>query len=154
MKKLSLSFFLLLGLKLIAQQGTVATGGDASGSSGSIAYSIGQIDYTAVSNSSGSFNAGIQQPYEVFVSSVDEHYAQIEMSLFPNPATHFLNLKMDELIPNFHYQIISLDGRILNDVQIIQELTQIDMQSLPSATYILNILDDNKTVKTFKVIKK
>jgi hypothetical protein len=155
MKKLSVLFLkLLCALSVSAQVGTVAGGGDGTSNSGSIAFSLGQIDFAAASNGTGAINAGIQQPYEIFVSAVDKDYAQLKMELFPNPVTHFLNLSMGELIPNLHYQLISLDGRLLQDVEVTQDLTQIDLQALPAAAYILNILDDAKTVKIFKVIKK
>ncbi len=155
MKKLSVLFLkLLCALTVSAQVGTVAGGGDGTSSSGSIAFSLGQIDYAAASNGTGAINAGIQQPYEIFVSAVDKDYAELKMELFPNPATHFLNLSLGELIPNLHYQLISLDGRLIQDIQVIQNITQIDLQALPSAAYILNILNDAKIVKTFKVIKK
>jgi hypothetical protein len=54
-KKVILSLLLLvLGLTAIAQQATTATGGDATGSGGSAAYSVGQIVYTTHTGTTGS----------------------------------------------------------------------------------------------------
>lgn len=145
---------LLCGWGLYAQVGTVAGGGDGAGSGGSIAFSLGQIDYSAAANGSGAINAGIQQPYEVFVSAVDEDYLQFQVELFPNPSSDFLHLRIGEMLPNLHYQLFDLNGRMLSAAKITQTQSQIDLQALPSATYFINILDANKAVKTFKIIKK
>ncbi|MEI6575396.1 MAG: dockerin type I domain-containing protein [Bacteroidota bacterium] len=47
---------------LWAQQGFVATGGDATGSGGNVSFSIGQVDYLSGAGSSGSVNQGLQHP--------------------------------------------------------------------------------------------
>ncbi|HEY0297648.1 MAG TPA: T9SS type A sorting domain-containing protein [Arachidicoccus sp.] len=54
---------LLISFPSIAQRGTDASGGDGSGSAGSISYSIGQIDYVMATGSDNTIVDGIQQPY-------------------------------------------------------------------------------------------
>jgi len=46
-----------------AQQGTVAAGGEATGTGGSMSYSIGQVDYLMYSSSHGSLSLGLQQSW-------------------------------------------------------------------------------------------
>lgn len=48
-----------------AQQNTVAAFGNAGSSSGSISFSVGQIDFTSLSNTS---NAGVQQSFDNSIS--------------------------------------------------------------------------------------
>jgi hypothetical protein len=57
---------LLLGFVLTAQaqQATTAAGGNATGSGGSVAYSVGQIVYTTHTGTTGSVAQGVQQTYE------------------------------------------------------------------------------------------
>jgi uncharacterized protein (TIGR02145 family) len=64
MKKL-LYFFIvfLLQFGLNAQTTINATGGEATGSNGQISFSVGEIVYTTMNNSSYSIAQGIQQPY-------------------------------------------------------------------------------------------
>ena len=69
-KKVKLSAVLLLGLGLTglkAQEAIPATGGMASGSGGSVSYSLGQLVYTTNTGTNGSVALGIQQPFEIFV---------------------------------------------------------------------------------------
>lgn len=57
-----------------AQQGFVATGGDAASGAGSVSYSVGQIDYNVYSNSSNLIIEGLQQPYSLSVVSISLLY--------------------------------------------------------------------------------
>jgi hypothetical protein len=67
MKQLSV-FLMIILLFLIcfianAQQGNVTAGGLATGSGGTLSYSVGQTDYLAYSSASGNLNMGLQQTW-------------------------------------------------------------------------------------------
>ncbi len=59
---LPLLLFSMGTIVLNAQKGVVAAGGTAEGNTGSVSYSVGQLDYVAISTSNGSVLQGIQQP--------------------------------------------------------------------------------------------
>ena len=59
----ALGFTLALGSSY-AQQSVNTTGGNASGSGGSVSYSLGQVVYTYHSSPSGQMNQGVQQVFE------------------------------------------------------------------------------------------
>ena len=68
--KLKLSTVLLLCFGMFglqAQQVVTTSGGNASGSGGSVSYTVGQIVYTTNTDSNGSVAQGVQQPYEISV---------------------------------------------------------------------------------------
>ena len=85
-KRVKLSVLLLgLGLTAQAQQATLTSGGMATGS-GSVAYSIGQIAYTTVTNSAGSIAQGVQHPIEIYTLGVDNFVnISLKMKAYPNP---------------------------------------------------------------------
>ncbi len=56
-------FALLITAGSYAQQGNVAAGGEATGTGGSMSYSIGQVDYLVYSSPQGSLSLGLQQPW-------------------------------------------------------------------------------------------
>lgn len=56
---------LSLGSPALAQESAHAAGGDISGSGGSVAYSVGQVVYTAHAGVSGIEAQGVQQRYEI-----------------------------------------------------------------------------------------
>jgi Putative metal-binding motif/Secretion system C-terminal sorting domain len=55
------------GFVVHAQNGTVASGGNATGSGGSVSYSVGQVFYTTNSGSNGKASQGVQQVFDLIV---------------------------------------------------------------------------------------
>ncbi len=145
-----------LGLTTFAQQATTASGGDAAGSGGSAAYSVGQIVYTTNTGTTGSVAQGVQQAYEISVVTGIKNETKINMSLvvFPNPTTNFLNLQIADLKKEqLVYQLTDALGKLIIENKITESSTQINMNAQAEAIYFLNIIQNNQTVKTFKIIK-
>lgn len=153
-----LALLFLLGIafpKLQAQESITASGGNATGSGGSASYSVGQVAYAYATGSNGSVSQGVQQPFEIFTLGVDDFPAiTLMMMVYPNPVTSLANLKIENLATeNLEYQLYDLQGKLLSNRKITQDETQINMESLASAIYLLKIFDSNKLIKTFKIIK-
>ncbi|NCA80989.1 MAG: T9SS type A sorting domain-containing protein [Sphingobacteriia bacterium] len=158
-KRLKLSAVLLLGLGLTglqAQTSVNATGGDASGSGGAVSYSVGQVVYTTNTGTNGSVAQGVQQPYEISVVTAIEEAKGINLSVsaYPNPTNDYLILD----IPDFHlfpftFSLYDMNGKLLQSEKITGNQTSIVMSNLLPATYFVKVIQGNKEVKTFKIIK-
>lgn len=146
--------FLLLGLGgLHAQENTVTTGGESTGTGGTSSYTIGQIVYTTNTGTNGSTAQGMQQPYEISTTlGINDTSILLELSVYPNPTTDYLTLKVDD---NSHlsFQLYDLQGRIIEKKKVNNNITNISLQGQPVATYFLSVIKNNQIVKTFKVIK-
>ena len=159
-KKLKLSAVLLLGLGLTglqAQTSINATGGNASGSGGSASYSVGQVVYTTNTGTNGSVAQGVQQPFEISVVTAIEEAKGINLSVsaYPNPTTDYLTLEVKEFeLSNMSFQLYDMSGKLLQSEKITGNQTSIVMSNLVPATYFVKVIQDNKEVKTFKIIKK
>jgi len=158
-KKLKLSAILLLGLGLTglqAQESVNATGSNASGSGGTVAYSVGQVVYTTNTGTNGSVAQGVQQPFEISVVTGIEEAKGINLSVlaYPNPTTDYLTLSIGEFdISNVSYQLYDMNGKLLESKKITGNQTSIVMSNLVPATYFVKVTESNKEVKTFKIIK-
>ena len=156
-KKLKISaVFLLLSLGgLYAQEAVLATGGEGSGSGGTVSYSIGQVVYTTIIGTNGSAAQGVQQPYEItIITGIEVPEINLELSAYPNPTTDFLNLKIGNYDHvKLSYQLYDMQGKLLEDKDIVERGTTLKMQSLPTSTYFLQVTGMQKLVKTFKIIK-
>ena len=158
-KRLKLSALLLLGLGLTglqAQTSVNATGGNASGGGGSASYSVGQVVYTTNTGTNGSVAQGVQQPYEISVVTGIEEAQGINLlvSAYPNPTADYLTLSIDEFdISNLSYQLYDMNGKLLQNEKITGNQTSIVMSNLLPATYFVKVIQGNKEVKTFKIIK-
>jgi len=157
-KRLKLSAVLLLGLGLTglqAQETIPATGGNASGSGGTVSYSVGQVVYTTNTGTNGSVAQGVQQPFEIsVVTGIEQTAINLAISAYPNPTTDFLRLKVEsEKLKDLSYQLYDLNGKLLQNKKIEGNETSIVMSNLVPATYFVKVTEGNKEVKTFKIIK-
>jgi hypothetical protein len=156
--KLIIVLLLSLGLKGLQAQETIpATGGNATGSGGSVSYTLGQVVYTANTSNSGTISQGIQQPYEILVISAIEETKGISLNCkaYPNPTTDCLVLKIEgEVQVQSIVYLYDINGKlILSECVAGNEIT-ISMNNLVSATYFLKVTQNNKEMETFKIIKK
>lgn len=155
-KKLVLFSLLLFGVTAIMAQKTVpATGGEATGSGGTVSYTVGQVAYQTNSETSGTVSEGVQQPYEIFITSIEDvEEVTLSVTAFPNPTTDYLTLSIEEYdLSNLSYKMFDMNGRLIQSKEINSNQTKIEMNSLLPATYFIKVFDGNKEIVTYKIIK-
>jgi len=156
-KKTKLSALLLLGIgfnQVYAQQATAASGGDTSSSGGSVAFSVGQIVYTTNTGTTGSVAQGVEQPYEISITTgLAETGINLNLSAYPNPTTNYLMLQIDNFDKDLSYQLYDISGKLLESNTIVANSTTIKMEQLATGSYFLKVTQNNTLVKTFKIIK-
>ncbi len=136
-----------------AQESVNAAGGDATGTGGSVAYSVGQVVYTTATGATGNVAQGVQQPFEIsVVTGVSETSIQLEMSAYPNPTIDFLTLKVSAF-EGLNLQLTDMRGTVIASKKIAELNTIISMEGLAKSIYFLRISDENHVVKTFKITK-
>lgn len=155
MKKHLLCTGVLLSSIAFGQQNTVASGGEASGSGGSVSYSVGQIDYISASGANGNINQGVQQPFEIFSVGLTDVQFDISAALFPNPAVNQVVLSIEawENYKNPSFRLTDEQGRIVQQGDINQQETTVQISHLANACYYLNVLVDDQLAKSFKLVK-
>ena len=151
---------------LHGQQAVSTAGGNASGSGGTVSYTVGQAAYTTITNSNGSVAQGVQQPYEIFVlTGIEEaRGVNLEWSAYPNPARDYLKLSLKNPgdsglnLENLSYQLYNMQGKLLLNNKLDGGESTISMQNFSSGTYILKVTEKHgsksqRELKTFKIIK-
>lgn len=160
--KLIALLVLALGLTGLKAQETIpAAGGNASGSGGSVSYTVGQIACTTSTGTSGSMASGVQQPYEIsVVTGMDEStLISLNCTAYPNPTTGFLVLKIDgDIEMKYTASLYNLSGNLLKSLRAESGETIIDMSNLAVSVYFLKIAQTTNAsisheIKTFKIIK-
>jgi len=138
-----------------AQESVNASGGNAIGNGGTVAYSVGQVVYTTDTDASGTVSQGVQQAYEIFTVGIKVTELNISLWAYPNPTTDNLTLQISDYNnEKLEYQLFDVQGKLLNNGQVTTQQTQINTATFPPATYLLNILNkENKKVQSFKIIK-
>ena len=137
------------------QVGVVAAGGETDGS-GTVSYSVGQVVYEPSASAKGSLTPGVQQAYLIVeVLSLDEKRVSLSVSAYPNPTTDRLSLQVEGGESGaMSYDVVSLSGKTLRRGKVSAVTTDIDMASLPVGVYMLIVKEGDRSIKTFKIIKK
>ncbi len=145
--------FLFISLGTNAQQ-VVSSGGDYfENSTVSISWTLGEPVTETISGGTNILTQGFQQSKlsasEIFTINSDN----FEIDLFPNPTENIVNLKTSNF-NNLFYQFSDFNGKLLKEGKIISENTEISVNKLPSAVYFLNVFNNQKLVKIFKIVKQ
>ena len=156
---LTSSLLLFVGT-ITAQSDIVPAGGDAQSTGGSVSFTVGQIAVQTASNSNSSVSVaeGVQQPYEIQTVGVD-NYPQIELNaiVYPNPTENIAQLQLNGFeIPSGGLSAVLYDanGKRLQTFQITDDLTTFQIGHYATGTYYLELRDEKRVLKTFKVIRK
>ncbi len=148
--------FLLLSTGIaFSQEAPVSAGGDLTGTNGNVSYSVGQEAYTTDTGTNGSVAQGVQQPYEIYTVLGSENFnINLQMTVFPNPTANVLTLQIKNYdFSMMNYQLFDLNGRLIESEKISAESTTIVIEKYPTAVYLLKVMENNKELKTFKIIK-
>lgn len=157
MKKFKITFLFMFTLQIgYAQETHSSSGGNASGTGGTLSYNVGQLIHTTNTSSTGSVSHGVHQAFEFqTLSNPVLIAAQLTAVTYPNPTTDFIVLKItDTTLENLQYTLFDLNGKTIASKPIRTSSTEITMKNLSVGIYLLKLTKKNKPLKTFKVIKK
>ncbi|MGB4847809.1 MAG: T9SS type A sorting domain-containing protein [Saprospiraceae bacterium] len=151
-------FNALSTLQVRGQQVLLTSGKDANGVGGSVAYSIGQVDYVNFSSDSGKISLGVQQPLVAMMVGIEDPKANPEVNVFPNPVSKSIHLKLEVASStiakeNPSFTLYDINGKIVLRKGIKEVLTIIPMEHYGSGMYLLRVNVNNAEVRTFKIFK-
>jgi hypothetical protein len=145
---------LLFTVNTFSQEAPTAAGGDAIGTGGSMAFSVGQVIYTTKNNPSFTITQGVQQPYEIFPVGILKADANFKLSAYPNPTYDNLLLEIESLKQEQAlYRLTDVNGRLILSGVVAGNITSIPMSMLAAATYFLHVEQQKTVLQTFRIVK-
>ena len=89
--------------------------------------------------------------YEYFV----EKLAQVEMKIYPNPATEKITLEISnfEKLQTGVFKLYNLNGQLLKECPVHSVSTELSLAGLTSGVYLLKVFMNDKTDE-WKIIKQ
>ena len=129
-------------------------GGYAGNNQFSLSYTIGEI-VTELGNdpiNNIDLTQGFQQAY-ISIVSTENHIADIDISVFPNPAVNYLNVNISDLSKVKTYAMYDMSGKLLLQKEIISNQFEISFSNLSSGNYLLIFQNEQQKLKTLKVQK-
>lgn len=140
-----------------SQSSFVSAGGDSSSPKGSLSGSIGQVSTKYAASNVGSVSQGVQVVYDVLTVGIDNYPSiTLNMTVFPNPTVSGVMLNIEEMnsVSSCRAQLYDAEGKLLQNIQITDGQTYIQMQDYVSGIYYLNVSQNKNILKNFKIIKK
>ena len=117
---------------------------------------IAKVFYITSSGTNGSVTEGVQQPYVIssVTGIVEANGINLAVSAYPNPTTDFLALSVNNFNNSkLYFKLYDMNGKLLENKSIEGNETSIAMGNLIPATYFLKVFNNQKELKTFKIIK-
>ena len=153
------TFFLaLIALPVVsihAQNAVATAGGTAVGNTHIMSYSVGQIACSNATSANNRLTEGVQQPYTVEnVSIPDIKTFDFEISAYPNPASHTLNLKRSQNDNTLQVELYSVGGQKLHSAIWQGDMLSLDLANLNAGIYCIRIFDQNGKQKVYRITKK
>ena len=157
LKKTFLFIIVLFATQFVYSQEVIsASAGSATGSLGSGSYTFGQVFYTTHTAATGSVSQGVQQPFEIqTLSNPALTTVNLTAVTYPNPTKDFIILKItDSALHNLRYTLFDVNGKAIASGWITESSTQIQLKYLSIGAYVLKVIQKNKALKTFKILKQ
>lgn len=152
MRKILVLLLSITSVFVFGQEVISSSGSSLSNDKYSIDFTIGEPIIQTVQTNSKMITQGYHQPTLVIIEAkqIDENFSA---SLFPNPATSFLNIELDAF-EGVTFKLQNVDGKILAQERIQQNVTSVNVKNLERGIYLLKLVDqkDNK-LKSYKFLK-
>lgn len=152
-----LFFFSICAGTARGQQTVPATGGTATGTGGSVSYTVGQTTFHVLTGTTEFIIEGVQQPFEISVLTAIDNTDDIllEYSVYPNPTTGMIWLVIGSPHPEeYSFQLFDMSGRLFRLTNITESKTEISLSNIPGSLFFLRVIRDNLEIKVFKIVKR
>ena len=129
-------------------------GGYAKNNQFSLSYTIGEVvtDLGRDTLNNIDLTQGFHQSY-ISIVSVEEHDFDVNITVYPNPAIDFINVKISDLERVNRFSIYDISGNLLSQQQILDKAFKIGFSQFSTGNYIIVFTKDDTKIKTIKVQK-
>ncbi len=151
-----LSLFLFISTGITAQQVIPSAGTHATGINAQLTWTIGEPVISTISGSRLQLTQGFNQG-NLTISAIEPFIISgIVINVYPNPFSETLQIELTGYTNEAYFYIVTdVNGRIIKNGLIDQNLQSIDMNRLAQGVYFLMISEISPPkVQTFKIVKQ
>ena len=88
------------------------------------------------------------------ITGIKESGNNLSFSVYPNPTAGTLKLRIENYdIKNLKYHIYAINGTLFQSTKVVDNETLVSIEKFVPGVYFMKVTDNNKVVKTFKIIK-
>ena len=156
LRKLLICFFSLFSTLVVAQSNEYVVGsvaGELNLGVYSFEFSMGEVEIALRTDGNTNITGGFLQPDFVSIGIGESENNAGHIEVYPNPTQNFIHFNADKA-DNFRVSICSINGKILNEIEISGFGGAIDLSPFVPGFYLLNIRSINGTFDArFKILK-
>ena len=148
---LSLLFF----CQANAQEVAPSSGGHFSSESYQLSWTVGEPVIETCNSASSQLTQGMHQS-KLIVTAINEiEGLNLSIVAYPNPVTDYVQLEVDSYRDEgLCYSLHGMGGNLLAHGKLTGNRAKVPMDRYTPSAYLLKIVDSNKVLKTFKIIKQ
>ena len=129
-------------------------GGHSRNNQFSLDYTIGEVVTEFGEDTTGGVHLtqGFQQTM-LSIVSVEEHLADIEIDVYPNPAVDYLNVSIPVLQEDMQFALFDMQGKLIDQQKINSQAFTIGFSNQSTGNYLLVFSTKDQRIKTLQVQK-
>jgi hypothetical protein len=140
-------------LSLNASGNTFVTG------TSSVSYTLGQIDFSYIGNSTTIIFLGVQQPGlpsgtpKIITLDGVEPEQNLVFTAYPNPTFDNIKIHLSSIGTIYNYFLFDTSGKLIKEGNFKDNESIISLENFPTATYFLKVISEKGFEKNIKIIK-
>ena len=116
-----------------------------------VSWTVGQTATATLTSPDVTLTQGFQQS-QLTVTSLDPLPPTIDMQVFPNPSSNFIQIEWEGLSPQLNFQWVDARGKLLDQWSFSQGGTnQYDVSRYAAGNYLLQVQTETGFVQAFKI---
>jgi len=121
---------------------------------GGLYLSIGESMSTEITDGEIMISQGFLQVSLVAANAVStEDLLNEPILAFPNPSISNITIDIPEFDGLYQYQLFDITGNLIEQENLTQTKQTIDLEKVPSGTYLMKVIKDKRQSKTLKIVK-
>ena len=151
--KLFLTVFLASGTAL-AKENSVTFNGEIKRSGRPISSLMAHLAAQSQASAHKGFSTMTQRPYAVDSTIADDPKIVLKLAATPTQSSDYILLRVSELKPNMYVSMYNQHGKIVSEKSISDVENKIQIDKYGVGSYTLLISDQDRDLKTFRIIKR
>ncbi|MBN2775192.1 MAG: T9SS type A sorting domain-containing protein [Prolixibacteraceae bacterium] len=157
MKPIYITIFLFFGILINytqAQNVVANSGGHFESPQLQISWTLGEPIIETIGAGDYILTQGFHQSILTVTAIENIPELQVEIKAYPNPVTTKVNLSVNsDNFQDWTYSLYNAEGKLLVSKNINTGITEIPMQMYVASNYILQVKQNNRELKSFKIVK-
>jgi len=139
----------------IAQQNIATTGAYFENSEFSVSYGVGELAIETLSSDNFILTQGFQQS-RLTITAIDDESESVEsIAIYPNPTSDYVYVDLkDTDTRQYSYQIVDMVGKVIDQQNIAAQNMRVSFVEQKAGVYFMQILSEDKPIKTYKIVKQ